>query len=191
VTPNTPAVPGLPPPGAPAVAPPPAPPAPPPPPPPPGFSQGLPLSLSAPLSPVSIQATVIPPTPPPINPAPPSGGAARKEAKQRQAATAKSEEGGADEGVSESPESLGGDQATSPQSPGHAMSRHAAAERHPFTRLVNAEQPSAWARGALYGGAMTLAALLLAFGFIAIRPRSRRRLPVIPAPQWNRRRPPH
>jgi hypothetical protein len=184
VTPNTPAVPGLPPPGAPASAPPPAPPAPPPPPPPPGFSEGLPISLSAPISPVSIQATVIPPTPPPINPAPPSGGAARKEAKQRQAATAKSEEGGRDEGASQ-PQGQVGDPAPGPYDGTHAMNRH------PFTAVVHAGQPSAWTRGALYGGTMTLAALLLALGFTAIRPRSRRRPPHQPAPAWApRRRPP-
>jgi hypothetical protein len=197
VTPNTPAVPGLPPPGSPAAAPPPAPPAPPPPPPPPGFSQGLPLSLSAPLSPISVQATVIPPTPPPINPAPPSGGAARKEAKQRQAAVAKSEEGAGEEGHSE-----GGDLAQGPVSAEGAspMTRHDAAEhpftraahadrgRHPFTRVAHADPPSAWVRGALYGGGLTLAALLLAIGFTAARPRPRRRPPPRPEPAWARPR---
>jgi hypothetical protein len=190
VNPNTPAVPGMPPPSAPAAAPPPAPPAPPPPPPPPGFSQGLPLSLSAPLAPISIQASVIPPTPPPINPAPPSGGAARKEAKQRQAATAKSEETGQEKTASESQGVPGDSTANAPYSGGHAMSRRAdaGASQHPFTRLVHADQPSAWARGALYGGAMTLAALLLALGFTAARPRSRRRPPELPAPAWARSR---
>jgi hypothetical protein len=185
VTPNTPAVPGLPPPASPAAAPPPAPPAPPPPPPPPGFSQGLPLSLSAPLSPVSIQATVIPPTPPPINPAPPSGGAARKEAKQRQAATAKSEEGAREEG-----HSVGGDLAQGPVSAEGAspMTRHDAAQPHPFTRVAHADPPSAWVRGALYGGGLTLAALLLAIGFTAARPRPRRRPPPRPEPAWARPR---
>jgi hypothetical protein len=185
VTPNTPAVPGLPPPASPASAPPPAPPAPPPPPPPPGFSQGLPLSLSAPLSPISVQATVIPPTPPPINPAPPSGGAARKEAKQRQAATAKSEEGGQESEIQGS----GGDLANDRQAPGGtaAMSRHQPAERHPFTRVTHAEQPSAWTRGALYGGAITLASLLLAMTWTAW-PRPRRRPPEVPQPAWARRR---
>jgi hypothetical protein len=181
VTPNTPAVPGLPPPASPAAAPPPAPPAPPPPPPPPGFSQGLGITLSAPLSPVSVQATVIPPTPPPINPAPPSGGAARKEAKQRQAATAKSEEGSSEQG-----QGAEVDTADGPPAPrGANMTRldtGAGDHRHPFTRLVHADQPSAWARGALYGGALTMSALLLALGFTAIRPRPKRRPPELPAP---------
>jgi hypothetical protein len=178
VTPNTPSVPGLPPPGAPAAAPPPAPPAPPPPPPPPGFSQGLPLALSAPLSPVSVQATVIPPTPPPINPAPPSGGAARKEAKQRQAATAKSEEG-TDQAQAEVDKIDDGRLVDGAQ-----MTRYQPADHHPFTRLVHAEQPSAWTRGALYGGALTLSALLLALGFTAARPGPRRRPPRAPARAW-------
>jgi hypothetical protein len=181
LTPNTPAVPGLPPPASPAAAPPPAPPAPPPPPPPPGFSEGLPISLSAPISPVSIQATVIPPTPPPINPAPPSGGAARKEAKQRQAATAKSEEGsqeGAGEGQGVDPV----DGRNGP--PGAQATRHQLDRRHAFTRVVHSEQPSVWARGALYGGALTLSALLFALGFTAIRPRPRRHRRPPPAPAW-------
>jgi hypothetical protein len=176
-SPATPAVPGLPPPASPAAAPPPAPPAPPPPPPPPGLGQGLPLALSAPLSPVSIQATVIPPTPPPIQPAPPSGGAARKEAKQRQAAAAKSEEAGQDQGAADQAR-LGGDRADGPEMPGHAMSRH----RHPFTAVVHTDQPSAWVRGALYGGTTTLTALLLALAFTALRPRGRRRAATCKAP---------
>jgi hypothetical protein len=181
VSPGTPAVPGLPPPAAPAAAPPPAPPVPPPPPPPPGFSEGLPITLNAPVAPIAIQATVIPPTPPPINPAPPSGGFARKEAKQRQAATAKSEEGG-DQGQAET-QNLGGDRADGlPSQHGESMTRHA------FTAVVHHDQPSAWTRGALYGGAMTLAALLLALGFTAIRPRPRRRPPHLPAPAWVRAR---
>jgi hypothetical protein len=184
VNPSTPAVPGLPPPASPAAAPPPAPPPPPPPPPPPGFSQGLPLSLSAPLSPVSIQATVIPPTPPPINPAPPSGGAARKEAKQRQAATAKSEEGSQEGGVGAESQQLGGDPANDRMAP---MTRHdpSDASSHPFTRVTHADQPSAWTRGALYGGSISLLALLLAVGWVGARPtpRSRRKTPR-PAPAW-------
>jgi hypothetical protein len=194
VTPNPPAVPGLPPPASPAAAPPPAPPAPPPPPPPPGFSEGLPISLSAPISPVSIQATVIPPTPPPINPAPPSGGAARKEAKQRQAATAKSEEGSdqaqAEVDSADGSRGIDGAQMTRHEpSPRHPFTRAAPADdrRHPFTRVAHADQPSAWARGALYGGGMTIAALLLATAWTAW-PRPRRRPPPVAAPAWSPRR---
>jgi hypothetical protein len=190
VSPGNPAVPGLPPPASPAAAPPPAPPAPPPPPPPPGFSQGLPLTLSAPLTPISIQASVIPPTPPPINPAPPSGGAARKEAKQRQAATAKSEEGGADQGASETTH-LGGDLANAPGAPdGAQMTRHEASPRNAFTRVAHAEQPSAWVRSLLYGGGIGLVAAVLALGWVGTRPtpRPRRRQPAPARAQVRSRR---
>jgi hypothetical protein len=179
---SLPALPGLPPLNSPPPAPPPAPPPPPPPPPPPALSQGLPLSLSAPLSPISIQASVIPPTPPPINPAPPSGGAARKEAKQRQAATAKSEEGGKD--AAQQADGAGDLATKPPGSHGATMSR---LERHPFTAVHSAEQPSVWTRGLLYGGGLTLGALLLAMTWTAW-PRPRRRPPELPAPAWARRR---
>jgi hypothetical protein len=179
---SLPALPGLPPLNSPPPAPPPAAPPPPPPPPPPALSQGLPLSLSAPLSPISIQASVIPPTPPPINPAPPSGGAARKEAKQRQAATAKSEEGGKD--AAQQADGAGDLATKPPGSHGATMSR---LERHPFTAVHSAEQPSVWTRGLLYGGGLTLGALLLAMTWTAW-PRPRRRPPELPAPAWARRR---
>jgi hypothetical protein len=187
MTPNTPAVPGLPPPAAPGSAPPPAPPAPPPPPPPPGFSQGLPLTLSAPISPISVQATVIPPTPPPIQPAPPSGGAARKEAKQRQAAAAKSEEGGQEQGAQET----GADGAdaqgrvSAADVPRSAMTR-SGGERHAFTALRHDDQPSAWSTTALYGGTAGFTALVLALGWLTLRPTPRRREPKLPAPAMQR-----
>jgi hypothetical protein len=199
-SPLTPALPGLPPPGAPGAAPPPAPPAPPPPPPPPGFSQGVPLSLASPVTPISVQASVIPPTPPPIQPAPPSGGAARKEAKQRQAAAAKSEEG-SDEGAGQDAQSGSGvgrvDTASSPESlPGAAMTRRtppdAAMTRRDRSRpaasitpIRRGGQPSEWSRDLLYGGGLSLTALVLALGFSGLRPMRRRRLPPAPARVWS------
>jgi hypothetical protein len=60
-----------------------------------------------------------------------------------------------------------------------------------ITVLSHREQPSAWARGALYGGGIGLAALVLALGFTTLRPGPRRRQPEIPAPAqarvWARR----
>jgi hypothetical protein len=138
------------------------------------------------LSPVGINATVIPPSPPPVNPAPPSGSAAKKEARQRQAATAKSEEGGQDS-ASEGVSGLGGDRADGPPvSKGAAMTRHGTDGRHAFTALAHPAQPSAWARDALYGGGIGIAALVLALGFTVVRPTPRRRSPSAPVPAWAR-----
>ncbi len=172
----------------PTAAPTPTPPPPPAPPPPPGNAGALPLSLEAPIAPVSIVPTVIPPTPPPVNPAPPSGGAARKEAKQRQAATAKSEEGGGEQGAAEG-ESSGDNGAAQmtrrdPSRPAPSYGESSRDDkRYSFTALAHSDQPSAWSRGALYGG-MTLAmALALALGWGIARPTPRRRHPPRPAPQ--------
>jgi hypothetical protein len=55
-----------------------------------------------------------------------------------------------------------------------------------FTALVRRDQPSAWARGALYGGGLTLMALSLAFGWTTLRPGPRRREPELPAAAWAR-----
>jgi hypothetical protein len=174
-----------------APPPPPPPPAAPPPPPPPSFGQALPLSLSPKIAPVSFTGTVVPPSPPPVNPAPPSGSAARKEAKQRQAAAAKSEEGS-----TEGAESLGGDQAREPTSvPGAEMTRidHPMTARHrvplsqSFSPLRSYAGPSAWSRDLYYGGGMLLMAFVFALGFSVLRPRPRRRPPLVAAPVWARR----
>jgi hypothetical protein len=201
-TPITPALPGLPPPAAPPAAPPPAPPAPPPPPPPPGFTQGLPISLAAPVTPISVQATVIPPTPPPINPAPPSGGAARKEAKQRQAAAAKSEEQGSEGGAHDPARAQGRIDAVDgdlgppgsamtrvdPQAPpGSVMTRaHHDRPSNPFSGPAPHAQPSAWVRDLELGGGLIVSALVLALGWTILRPTPRgRRSPPLPAPASN------
>jgi hypothetical protein len=113
-----------------------------------------------------------------VNPAPPSGSAARKEAKQRQAATAKSEEG-----VSEAREQ-GGDLANDRQAPSGTSA--ATRAEHPFTALAAHPQPSAWPRDLLYGGGIGVAALILALGFTTVRPLPRRRRPPAAAPVWAR-----
>jgi hypothetical protein len=174
----------------PTATPPATPPPPPPPPPPPGSAGALPLSLEAPLTPVSIVPTVIPPTPPPVNPAPPSGGAARKEARQRQAATAKSEEGGGDQqGAGEGQSSGGEDGAAQmtrrdPTRPAPSYGESSRDDRrYSFTALSHGEQASAWSRGALYGGMTLATALALALGWGIARPTPRRRHPPRPAPE--------
>ena len=199
-TPQPPTLPTLP--GVTAAAPPPAPtltaPPPPPPPPPappvPPQQQPQPLALGAKVQAVAIVPSVNPPAPPPVNPAPPGGAAARKEAKQRQAAVAKSEEG---EG-GEARESIGdlGEGASTPT--GVEATRRApdrpmpATRRSPdrptasFSPLAAHDQPSAWSRGALYGGGLGLAALAFTAAWLIARPRPRRRSPDLPAPAWVR-----
>jgi hypothetical protein len=117
----------------------------------------------------------VPPSPPPVNPAPPSGSAARKEAKQRQAATAKSEEG------AQQASDAAGDLASS-SNPDHGANMTRLDERHPFTRA----QPSALERDLLYGGGLGVAALLMAIAFATVRPTGRRRLRSTAAPAWAR-----
>lgn len=164
-----------------------APPPPAPPPPPPAQPQPLPLALQARLGPIGITATVVPPSPPPVNPAPPSGSAARKEAKQRQAATAKSEEGATEEGSpqdAQAPANAAGERSQS------ASTRRDTTRQLNFTALAQRDQPSAWSRDALYGGGLALAALVLACTWVTVRPRPRGRRPRVPAPAraWERRR---
>jgi len=161
-------------PGLPGIASPPVnPPVPPPPPPPPATSAPVGLSVSA--TPVGLTipppASPIPPPAPPIQPAPPGG--ARKEARQRQAATAKSEEGSNEQ-------SAGVDTANGPVNPTGAA----------FTRRRADAQPSAWVTGLEWGGGTLLMALVLALGFTTVRPTPRRKLEheVRPAPAWVRHR---
>ena len=163
------------PPPAPSLNAPPPPPPPPAPPPAPPQQQPLPLNVSAKVQAVSIVPSVNPPAPPPVNPAPPGGAAARKEAKQKQAAVAKSEESDGGQNAADSGVDLAGE-GSGP--PGSAMTRL----EHPFTRLEPHAQPSAWSRGALYGGGLGLAALAAALGFSVLRPRPRRTPPEVPAP---------
>ncbi|MDX6663756.1 MAG: hypothetical protein QOG09_1858, partial [Solirubrobacterales bacterium] len=106
---------------------------------------------------------------------------------------------GADnDGVSEAGEN-GGDLATGGDTVGGTS---AAATRHEssyqrrdrvapgqsFTPLTHHGQPSAWARDLQWGGGLTLMALVLAFGWITVRPTPRRRMPEVPAPAEARAR---
>jgi hypothetical protein len=124
---------------------------------------------------------VLPPTPPPVNPAPPGGSAARKEAKQRQAASAKSESAGDTAGAS-------GDahgNIDSAQDPGASMTRldHRQLD---FTAIEHREQASDWVRDAGYAGGLLGIAGLFAGGWMIGRPRPRRRDDPRPAPAWLR-----
>jgi hypothetical protein len=187
-TPTLPQLPGLP--GLPPLnTPPPA--APPPPtgaPPPAPPASQAPSALSISVSPQSVgfapPSGVVPPPAPPINPAPPGG--ARREAKAKQPAAAKSEEASS----GEESQGSGGDLAGGPMSPpGAAMTRHHPDQRPlTFTALHHSSQPSAWSRGALYGGGVAVMALLLALMSTAL-PTPRRRAPTVGAPAWARRGP--
>jgi hypothetical protein len=172
----------------PAPAPPgiqPPPPVPPPPPPPatPPTQQPQSLALGAKPVAVSVVPAVNPPAPPPVNPAPPGGSAARKEAKQRQAAVAKSEEG---EGGAVNPEDAQA-RTNAADSP-NAATRHEGSSPQPyaFTRRVESDRVSAWETGSLYGGITVMMAMMMAFGWRVGRPTPRRREPAAPAPAWNR-----
>jgi hypothetical protein len=126
---------------------------------------------------------VIQPPTPPVNPAPPGG--ARREARQRQAAAQKS---GADNEEQSEAQGLGGDLADGkPIAKGSAFTRHDRTKPEPsFTAVARADQPSAWAQGALCSGGITLMAAVLAFGFTTIRPGPRRGTPDVPAPAFSR-----
>jgi hypothetical protein len=201
-TPQPPQFPSLPtatpagPPPAPSLNAPPAPPPPPPAPPVPPQQQPQPLALGAKVQAVAIVPSVNPPAPPPVNPAPPGGAAARKEAKQRQAATAKSEEGSSSDAAESGGDlAQGGDtptgvQATrrTPDKPTPATRRAQDRPQPSYSTIARPEQASAWSRGALYGGGLGLAAAALALGFSILRPRPRRTPPEVPAPAWNRLR---
>jgi hypothetical protein len=132
---------------------------------------------------------------PPVNPAPPGG--ARREARQRQAATAKSEEGGG----ADNPAHGRADNAEAPHSaPGSSMTRLDARrpEANAYTRRASAS-PVLAARMAVHSGgsgptaAQTaalafLSALAVGLAFAAVRPTPRRRPPIVPAPGWQRPR---
>jgi hypothetical protein len=176
---------------APSPPPPPAPPAPP--------ASQHPTAMNLSISPVGV---AVPPTTgvtaqptPPVNPSPPSG--ARREAKQRQAATAKSEEGG-ETGASQ--DAHGGSDLAQQDVGAHGagMTRATIGRRHPpsgayhpFTAVRARAQPSAWVLGLEWGGGIGLMALALALGFATLRPTPRRRphgRGVTPVPAWVRRR---
>jgi hypothetical protein len=165
-------------PAAPSPNAPPPPPAPPPAPPVPPQQQPQPLALGAKVQAVAIVPSVNPPAPPPVNPAPPGGAAARKEAKQRQAATAKSEEGAGSEGAAESDSQSG----VNPVTDHTDGSSRLGNDRHAFTRVDHAGGLSPLGRGAIYTGGLTLAALLLAGAWGVGRPTPRRGPRDLPAP---------
>jgi hypothetical protein len=160
------------------------PPVPPVPPAPPGGGPAqLDLFTSPPVLSVAPTVSLFPPSAPVINVAPPTP--ARPVEKAKKVAVQSS---GSDSGQDAKPEIMEnrGDQAPGPPGTGNAaMTRH----ENNFTALSHRDQPSAWARDLQWGGGLTLMALVMAFGWITVRPTPRRRQPEVPAParSWNRR----
>jgi hypothetical protein len=153
---------------------------------PPAASSATPLNLflSTPGINISPQSTVIPPPAPPIQPAPPGG--ARKEARQKQAATQSS---GADGDQGET--GVDAKDAQGSINPMDSSDKAAATRLEPgrdrlaFTSLAHRDQPSAWTRDAIWAGGLALMALTVALGMTMIRPTPRRRTPELPAPAWS------
>jgi hypothetical protein len=153
-------------------------------------------------SPTSISVapslSLFPPAPPVINVAPPTPARPRQEAKKAAVQSSGSE--------NDSPSDAGVDLAQGPPTPEgsstSSMTRNENASTRrdrvtpaqSFTPLGHQNQPSAWARDLQWGGGLTLMALVLAFGWITVRPTPRRREPEVPAParatarHWDRRR---
>jgi hypothetical protein len=187
--PQLPGLPGLPPAGTPPPATPPPPAGAPPPAPP---ANQAPSALSISVSPQSVgfapPSGVVPPPAPPINPAPPGG--ARREAKAKQPAAAKSEESG------QGAQDAAGDLAQGTDTPpGSAMTRLDMSRRGrvrpsaSFTLRREHAQPSAWSQGGLYAGSIAAMALVMALAYSTFRPTPRRRRPTVPQPAWARRGP--
>jgi hypothetical protein len=168
-------------------------------PPPPGASSATPLNLflSTPGINLSPQSTVVPPPAPPIQPAPPGG--ARKEARQKQAAT---QDSGADSSGDEKSSDAAGDLAQDgldrsmtrramPESGRESMGFSRADRTRPgqsFTTLSARAHRGDSTPTALYIGGITLLALTLALGYTHARPTPRRRTPELPAPAYARSR---
>jgi hypothetical protein len=155
---------------------PPVPPAPPAPP--NGGPAQLDLFTSPPVLSVAPTISLFPPSPPVINVAPPTP--ARPVEKAKKVAVQSS---GSDSDAKSSAQTSEGrtdaiDSRTEP------MTR--LNDPNAFTALAHREQASAWARDLQWGGGLTLMALVLAFGWITVRPTPRRRLPEVPAPAFSR-----
>ncbi|MDX6652796.1 MAG: hypothetical protein QOJ38_1577 [Solirubrobacterales bacterium] len=142
-------------------------------------------------SPTSISVapslSLFPPAPPVINVAPPTPARPRQEAKKAavQSSGSEADKGSHETGVdtAEAPPSATGSAMT--RKSDNAFSRHEpTAGGTSFTALGHRSQPSAWARDLQWGGGIALMALVLAFGWITVRPTPRRRQPELPAPAW-------
>jgi hypothetical protein len=127
-----------------------------------------------------------------INVAPPTPARPRQEAKKAAVQSSGSENDSPSSGAESSSVDIG-DRPMSPDgAPMTRLDKHPAtrldrsAPGQSFTPLAHHSQPSAWARDLQWGGGLTLMALVLAFGWITVRPTPRRRQPELPAPAYSR-----
>jgi hypothetical protein len=126
--------------------------------------------------------SLFPPSAPVINVAPPTP--ARPIEKARKIAVQSS-----GSGVDKEKGSPGqaADLADSPPS-AHGTSSMTRNDPNAFTAIAHHDQASAWARDLQWGGGLTIAALVLMFGWVTVRPTPRRRMPEVPAPAYSRQR---
>jgi hypothetical protein len=146
-------------------------------------------------SPTSISVapslSLFPPAPPVINVAPPTPARPRQEAKKAAVQSSGSENDQASsQGVdlADKPPSADGTASATRLDPNAYVRADRTPPTQSFTPLSHHAQPSAWARDLQWGGGLTLMALVLAFGWITVRPTPRRREPELPAPAFARRR---
>jgi hypothetical protein len=157
---------------------PPAPPAPP-----GGGPAQLDLFTSPPVLTVAPSVSLFPPSAPVINVAPPTP--ARPVEKAKKVAVQKSGSGIGDDrkrGAEASGDSL----ANAPMPPpGSAYTR---SDPNAFTAVAHRDQASAWARDLQWGGGLVLMGLVLALGWVTVKPTPRQRTPEVPAPSYARAR---
>jgi hypothetical protein len=152
------------------------PPVPPVPPAPPNSGVGqLDLFTSPPVLSVAPSVALFPPSAPVINVAPPTPARPVEKAKKVAVQSSGSDSGADEKASSGRGAPSGGDLANAPAE----MTRH---DPHAFTAIAHRDQASAWARDLQWGGGLTLMAMVLAFGWITVRPKPRRREPEVPAP---------
>ncbi|MDX6662623.1 MAG: hypothetical protein QOG09_725, partial [Solirubrobacterales bacterium] len=135
--------------------------------------------------------SLFPPAPPVINVAPPTPARPRLVAKKAAVQCSGSENDQASsQGVdlADKPPSADGTASATRLDPNAYVRADHTPPAQSFTPLSRHAQPSAWARDLQWGGGLTLMALVLAFGWITVRPTPRRREPELPAPAFARHR---
>ena len=138
---------------------------------------------------VAPSVSLFPPSAPVINVAPPTPARPIEKARKVAVQSSGSDADKPSSGASQAQE-MGGDGANAPPTArGAEMTRHdSGSATNNFTAIAHRDQASAWARDLQWGGGLTLMALVMAFGWITVRPTPRRRTPEVPAPAYSRQR---